>query len=301
MLDVSNLLHNAALLLVALALIGNVAAVATRARLHRAEVPAESRVAVGAGGPDTAFDEAHEPDAPAPHGLGWYSDRLLELSFVVLTISLVLRSIVTGHAPFANQFEFSTAFAWAVVGCFVYFEWRYKIRGLALLVLPITVALLFYASNLESDVSPLIPALQNSLLLTLHVFTAVIGNGAAAVSFAAAVLFLLHRHIPWKIPPSEEVLEEIGYRAVVLAFPMLTLMIVLGALWADTAWGRYWSWDPKETAALVTWLIYGAYLHARVIAGWRGNRAAWLLILGFVAVLFTFLGNHWFGGLHSYA
>lgn len=301
MLDVSNLLHNAALLLALLALLGNVVAVATRARLRRVNAPAEQRVAVGASGPDTTIESLGTPEPEEGRGLGWYSDRLIELSFVALTVSLILRSIVTGHAPFANQFEFSTAFAWAVLGCFAYFEWRYKIRGLALLVLPIAVALLFYASNLDKDVSPLIPALQNSLLLTVHVFTAVIGNGAAAVSFAAAVLFLARPHIRWKVLPSEEVLEEIGYRAVVLAFPMLTLMIVLGALWADTAWGRYWSWDPKETAALVTWLIYGAYLHARVIAGWRGNRAAWLLILGFVAVVFTFLGNHWFGGLHSYA
>ncbi len=300
MLEVSNLLHNASLLMVALALIGNVASVATHGRLKRSETPARQRVAVGASGPET-LDQMGSTDVEKGRGLGWYSDRLIELSFLSLTVSLVLRSLVTGHAPFANQFEFATAFAWAVLGCFAYFEWRYRIRGLALLVLPIAVALLFYASNMESDVSPLIPALQNSLLLTLHVFTAVIGNGAAAVSFAAAVLFLLHSRIRLRVLPSEEVLEEIGYRAVVLAFPMLTLMIVLGALWADTAWGRYWSWDPKETAALVTWLIYGAYLHARVVAGWRGNRAAWLLILGFVAVLFTFLGNHWFGGLHSYA
>lgn len=300
MLDVSNLLHNASLLMVALALIGNVVSVATQGRLKRAETPVQQRVSVGASGPET-LEDVGSREVEAGRGIGWYSDRLIELSFLTLTVSLVLRSLVTGHAPFANQFEFSTAFAWAVLGCFAYFEWRYKIRGLALLVLPIAVALLFYASNMESDVSPLIPALQNSLLLTLHVFTAVIGNGAAAVSFAAAVLFLLHSKIRLRILPSKEVLEEIGYRAVVLAFPMLTLMIVLGALWADTAWGRYWSWDPKETAALVTWLIYGAYLHARVVAGWRGNRAAWLLILGFVAVVFTFLGNHWFGGLHSYA
>ena len=80
----------------------------------------------------------------------------------------------------------------------------------------------------------------------------------------------------------------------------MTMVIVLGAVWAEIAWGRYWSWDPKETAALMTWLIYGAYIHARVTKDWRGNRSAWLLILGFVAVIFTFFGNHWFGGLHSY-
>ena len=91
--------------------------------------------------------------------------------------------------------------------------------------------------------------------------------------------------------PSPLVLDEIGYRAVVVGFPFLTLTIILGAVWAETAWGSYWSWDPKETASLVTWFIYGAYLHARVMRGWRGNRAAWLLVIGFVATLFTYFGN----------
>ena len=299
MLDFSNQLHNATLLLLVVALVGHIVVLATRAKQSQAT---KNRVLAGAGG--QAMDELRD-DAPAPSGksrnLGWFSDRITELAFVLLTACLALRTLVTGHAPFANQFEFSTAFAWAVLGVFIYFEWKHQIRGLALLVLPVALALMFYASNLDNTISPLIPALQNSLLLTLHVATAVIGNGAAAVSFGAAVLFLLRPYLKVRGIPSQEVLEEAGYRAVVLAFPMLTLMIVLGALWADTAWGRYWSWDPKETAALVTWLIYGAYLHARVVAGWRGSRSAWLLILGFAAVVFTFLGNHWFGGLHSYA
>lgn len=105
----------------------------------------------------------------------------------------------------------------------------------------------------------------------------------------------------WKGWPRPEVLDDLGYKATVVTFPMLTLMLILGALWANVAWGRYWGWDPKETAALVTWLIYGAYLHARVTRSWRGSRSAWLLILGFVAVIFTYLGNLFFGGLHSYA
>ena len=101
--------------------------------------------------------------------------------------------------------------------------------------------------------------------------------------------------------PKPLVLDDIGYRAVVVGFPFLTLTIILGAIWANTAWGTYWSWDPKETASLVTWFIYGAYLHARVMRGWRGNRAAWLLVLGFLATVFTYFGNLFFGGLHSYS
>jgi cytochrome c-type biogenesis protein CcsB len=97
------------------------------------------------------------------------------------------------------------------------------------------------------------------------------------------------------------VLDEIAYRAVMVGFPMMALVLILGALWAQIAWGSYWSWDPKETASLVTWLIYGGYLHARVVRGWRGQRSALLLILGFGATLFTYFGNYFFGGLHSYA
>lgn len=304
MLEISQFLHNAALLLLLVALAANVVVVATVGRLQvGAEVkePALARVG-GSASPPTVDVQGGGSAVPASHrrGVGWYADRLTELGLVALTVSLVLRAIVTGHAPFANQYEFATAFVWGVLVTFIYFEWRYSIRGMALLVLPFAVAMLFYASNLEQEASPLVPALQNSLLLTLHVAAAVIAYGAAAVAVAAAGLYLLRPHLRWAGMPKGEVLEEIGYRSMVVSFPMLTIMIILGALWADIAWGRYWSWDPKETAALVTWLIYGAYLHARVIGGWRGKRAAWLLVLGFAAVVFTFFGNHWFGGLHSY-
>ena len=148
-----------------------------------------------------------------------------------------------------------------------------------------------------------IPALQNHLLLNLHIGSAILAYGAAAVSFGAAVFYLAYPWLSTKIKhlPSRGLLDDIGYKAATVSFPMLTIAIVLGAVWANTAWGRYWGWDPKETAALVTWLIYGAYLRARVTRGWRGTRRAWLLVLGFAAVLFTYFGNHFFGGLHSYA
>lgn len=204
-----------------------------------------------------------------------------------------------GHAPFANQYEFAISFAWGITAAFVWFDWRYNIRAIALAVLPVVLALLLYATTQDAEPSPLVPALQNSVLLTLHVFTAALSYGAACVSFGAAVLYLLHPHVPWHLPSLEK-LDDVGYRGVVATFPLLTVMIILGALWADTAWGRYWGWDPKETAAFVTWLIYAAYLHARVVRDWRGKRAAWLLVLGFAAVMFSYFGNHFFGGLHSY-
>jgi cytochrome c-type biogenesis protein CcsB len=216
-------------------------------------------------------------------------------------VCLVARTVETGHGPFANQYEFSVAFGWGVLAAYVFAEWQYHVRTLALVVLPIAAALLAYAMTVGSAAIPLVPALQNSQLLTLHVAFAILAYGALSVACAAGVLYLIQPESGRKGLPRPELLDEIAYRAVIVAFPMLTLVIVLGAVWANQAWGTYWSWDPKETASLVTWLIYGAYLHARVARGWRGRKAAWLLMLGFAAVLFTFFGNLFFGGLHAYS
>ncbi|MBI2862682.1 MAG: cytochrome c biogenesis protein CcsA, partial [Chloroflexi bacterium] len=161
--------------------------------------------------------------------------------------------------------------------------------------------MLMYAATISSRIDPLVPALQNNLLLSLHVAVAILAYGTFAVAFAAAVLYLVQRQGGADWLPEAPILDDIGYRAVVLGFPLMALVIILGGLWADTAWGRYWGWDPKETASLVTWLIYGGYLHARTLRGWKGTRSALLLILGFAAVLFTYFGNLFFSGLHSYS
>jgi cytochrome c-type biogenesis protein CcsB len=154
---------------------------------------------------------------------------------------------------------------------------------------------------LPARIDPLIAALQNNTLLTIHVAMAIISYGAFACAFAAGVLYLANRgdRVGWL--PSREILDEIGYKAVIIGFPAQSLLLVLGAIWAHTAWGRYWGWDPKETAALFTWLIYGVYLHARAQRGWHGTRTAWMLLAGFGAVLFTFYGNYFLGGLHTYS
>jgi ABC-type transport system involved in cytochrome c biogenesis permease subunit len=209
--------------------------------------------------------------------------------------------IATHHGPFANMYEFSMAFAFGVLATYMWFERKYHQRILALVALPIALAMMLYAATIPADIEPLVPALQNNLLLTVHVAVAIVAYGSFAIAFAASVLYLLQPSGGrWGLP-KPQVLDEMGYRAVVVGFPFLTLTIILGAVWANTAWGTYWSWDPKETASLVTWFIYAAYLHARVMRGWRGNRAAWLLVLGFAATLFTYFGNLFFGGLHSYS
>ena len=241
-----------------------------------------------------------EPTAAPPRSLALYGTYFTQLALAFLTLSLIFRAIETGHGPFANQYEFSVAFAWGMVATYVYFEHRYHVRTRALLIHPIAAALLLYAMTVGATAVPLVPALQNNLLLTVHVALAIIAYGAFSVACAAAVLFLIQPEGGRRGLPKPALLDEIGYRAVIIAFPLLTMVIILGAVWAQIAWGTYWSWDPKETASLLTWLIYGAYLHARVVRGWRGRRAAWLLMAGFAAVLFTFFGNLFFGGLHSY-
>jgi cytochrome c-type biogenesis protein CcsB len=222
-------------------------------------------------------------------------------SFLFLTTSLGLRWAAAGHGPFTNMHEFSVAFAWAVVGTYLFFETRYGLRILAVFVLPIAMGMLLYAATLPADIEPLVPALQNDVLLTLHVAVAVAAYAAFAVAFGAAVLYLVQDFARKSWLPTPSTLDEVGYRAVIFGFPMMALVILLGALWADIAWGRYWSWDPKETASLATWLLYGGYLHARVVPGWRGRRSALLLMIGFAAVLFTYFGNYFLGGQHSYA
>ncbi|MCL1838765.1 MAG: c-type cytochrome biogenesis protein CcsB [Propionibacteriaceae bacterium] len=220
------------------------------------------------------------------------------IAFVLVTAYLGMRMAITGHGPFSNQHEFAVAFTWGILAAYLVALWRYKVRMLALLVLPVAAGLLVYAFQMGTEVQSLVPALQDKLLLTIHVGFAVLSYGAACVSFGAAVLYLLHPVFKFKL--SRETFDEIGYKAAVVTFPLMTIMILLGALWAQTAWGRYWGWDPKETAALVTWLVYGAFLHARIARGWRGTRSAVLLIVGFAAVMFAYFGNHFFGGLHSY-
>jgi ABC-type transport system involved in cytochrome c biogenesis permease subunit len=243
-----------------------------------------------------------ETDGPSPaiKTAGRYGTILSVNAFGFLTASIIARWLAAGHGPFSNMYEFSLAFAWGAMGIYLYFESQYHARSLALLVLPIALGMLLYATTVPDDIQPLVPALQQDLLLTIHVATAVIAYGAFAVGCGAAILFLVRSkgHVSWL--PELTTLDEVGYRSVMIGFPMLALTIILGAVWADIAWGRYWSWDPKETAALVTWLVYGGYLHARVIRGWRGERSAYLLLLGFAATAFTYYGNYFFGGLHSY-
>jgi cytochrome c-type biogenesis protein CcsB len=158
--------------------------------------------------------------------------------------------------------------------------------------------------NMLAPSQQLIPALQDQAILTVHVAVAIFAYSLFCVAFGAGLIMLIQggegQRYRWL--PSAEAADTLGYKAVIVGFPLLALTLILGAYWANYAWGSYWSWDPKETSALVTWLIYAVYLHARGIRGWRGKRIAWLLALGFLATLFTYYGVSFFvPSLHSYA
>lgn len=238
---------------------------------------------------------------PRPAAFGRYGSILGWLGFAFLTPWLVFRTLATGHGPFANMHEFAVAFAWGMLGAYHWFGRAYQLRVLGLLVLPLATGMMVYAATVPSTIEPLVPALQNNLLLTVHVAVAIVAYGSFSIAFGAAVLFLIQpAGSRWGLP-EPAILDEVGHKAVVIGFPFLTATIVLGAIWAEVAWGSYWSWDPKESASLVTWLIYAAYLHARIVRAWTGRRAAILLLVGFAATLLTYFGNYFFGGLHSYA
>ncbi len=225
------------------------------------------------------------------------------VAFVLVGVGMLIRAYLVGRGPWGNLYEFSVAFGFGIMLSYVYLGRRYPIRAIAFLPIGVAFFLLAYAFTLPAEISPLVPALDNAPLLTIHVAMAMLSYGIFAVSFGAAVGYLVQgreNRVSW-LPPAK-VLDEVAYRAVIIGFPIFATLIILGSWWASIAWGRYWGWDPKETSALVTWLIYAVYLHARSQRGWAGRPAALILVIGFAAILFTYLGgNLFFGGLHSYS
>jgi cytochrome c-type biogenesis protein CcsB len=224
------------------------------------------------------------------------------LAVVLLGLSLAGRAVAVGRGPWGNMFEFTVAFGFTILAGFLVLERRYPIRSLGFIPFGVALTLLLYGSSLPNEVKPLVPALQNAPLLTIHVGMATIAYGIFATSFAAGVAYLIQGQgdrFAWL--PSHKVLDEVAYRAVIVGFPIFATMIILGSWWASIAWSRYWGWDPKETAALVTWLVYAVYLHARNQKSWAGRPAALLLVLGFGMVLVTYSGSLWFSGLHAYS
>ncbi len=233
---------------------------------------------------------------------------------IVQTIALILRWIESyrlgiGHAPLSNLYESLIFFAWVIVLLYLIIEWRIKSRNLGAFIIPFAFISMAYASfspDVKSRIQPLIPALQSNWLIS-HVITSFLGYAAFTIAFGLALMYFLKGREKstspgffFKMLPGKDILDELSYQSIVMGFIFLTLGIITGSVWAYSAWGSYWSWDPKETWSLITWLIYATILHSRFVRGWRGRRMAIMSIIGFASVLFTYFGVNYLPGLHSY-
>nr|MBQ6242201.1 c-type cytochrome biogenesis protein CcsB [Lachnospiraceae bacterium] len=227
---------------------------------------------------------------------------VLLAAFVLQTVSIAARGIHAGRLPLTNQYEFASAFAWGIALCFLIFVRKYRFDVLGTFIAPVIFLIIGYASMQSREIHELMPALQSSWL-GFHVSMAIIGYGAFGVAFGVALAYLVRDTFPGSLKgiPEEKTLDLIIYRAVALGFLFLTLCMITGAIWAKRAWGSYWSWDPKETWSLITWLIYAIFLHLRLRKGMTGRKAAVFAVIGFLCVIFTYVGvNTLIAGLHSY-
>ena len=230
------------------------------------------------------------------------ANGILGAGMLVHLAYIITRWVTAGRPPFSNMFESLVLFSWAVAVIYLLLRIRVNIPLLAAPAALMSGVVLVYASAFfPSDIQPLVPALRSNWL-TFHVFTCFLGYAGFAVSFFAGIgLLFANRAGSATTPEAREILEVVMARTISFGFIFLSLGIVTGAVWANSAWGTYWSWDPKEVWSLITWLIYAAFLHCRFMRGWRGNRAAWISVLGFISVLFTYVGvNLLLSGLHSY-
>jgi cytochrome c-type biogenesis protein CcsB len=212
-----------------------------------------------------------------------------------------------GHAPLSNLYESLVFFALMIAVLYLIMERKYGFRTIGAFAMPLAFLSMAYAS-LSPDVSdriqPLLPALKSNWLIA-HVVTCFIGYAAFAVAFSLSLMYLITQEAGGRGTlrsrlPDKRLLDELTHQMVMFGFLFLTAGIITGAVWANSAWGRYWGWDPKETWSLITWFVYASLLHARLMRGWQGRRIAVLSLAGFAAVLFTYFGVNLLPGLHSY-
>lgn len=209
--------------------------------------------------------------------------------------------LIIYQVPLSNFYESLVFFSWCLACLTLFFLHRYPESFLGVAGGLLASLFLAYASlGVDSSIKPLMPALKSNWLL-VHVITCFLGYAAFGLAFGAGFVYLIQALTSRPKTPAPPLMDRLIYRAAVIGFIFLTLGILTGAVWAETAWGRYWSWDPKETASLITWFIYAALLHARLVQGWQGRPIAWLAVVGFGAVLFTYFGvSFLLTGLHSY-
>jgi cytochrome c-type biogenesis protein CcsB len=235
---------------------------------------------------------------------------MMALGSILLFAGVVARGISANHVPWGNMYEFSITGALAFTVAYLIALRKHDLRWLGLFVsLAALLTLGTAVTLLYRDSSPLVPAL-NSPWLVIHVIAAIISGGVFLLAnvISASYLYLdsMERkggRKPWAMRlPELETLDQLSYRLVAFVFPLWTFSVIAGAIWAESAWGRYWGWDPKETWAFITWVAYAAYLHARVTIGWRGRRAAWLCLFAGSTFLFNYVYiNVWGTGKHTYS
>ncbi|MDA3785862.1 MAG: c-type cytochrome biogenesis protein CcsB, partial [Deltaproteobacteria bacterium] len=226
---------------------------------------------------------------------------------ILHTITLVARYFAAGHTPLTTHHDTVSFFAWSVTWAFLSFRWRYQIKNFGTFVSLVILALITIALFSSQAINVLPPALQ-SLWLPIHASIAIAANGFLALGFCGGIMYLLQERelkkkrfgLFYHRLPSLEALDNLSQHCLTIGFPLLTLGIMTGSLWAKQAWGAYWQWDPKETWSLITWLLYAGLLHQRFAIGWRGRRTAIMSVIGFAAVLFTLWGvNFLLSGAHT--
>ncbi len=244
--------------------------------------------------------------AALPSAIG---TALLSAGLGLTLVAVVARGAAAGRTPWSNMYEFTVVGVAAVVTAYLVLASRPRTRVVrrgAVWVAAAAALFLGLASTvLYTPAAGLIPVLDSAWLV-IHVAAAIVAGGLFTVGAVMTVLHLLEarrlRRRGGATTSLADSLEQAAQTAYTVAFPIWTFAVIAGAIWAENSWGRYWGWDPKETWAFITWVLYAAYLHAQATGGWRGTRASWLALAGYAAFLFNFVGvNIWVGGLHSYA
>ena len=219
------------------------------------------------------------------------------MGFLFHTANIVVRYVEGGHIPVTNMHEAASFFSWCVLILFFFHEFRYKLGLLSSFIMPIVFVFMFSSSVFPREIKVLSPELQ-SYWFGIHVILAFLGDAAFAMACGIGAMYLVQERFVksrrlgglFQKLPSLQTLDEINYHLITLGFPLLTFAMITGIIWANSAWGTYWRWDPKEVWSLITWLIYALVIHLRLTIGWRGRKAAILSIIGFALIVFAFFG-----------
>jgi cytochrome c-type biogenesis protein CcsB len=229
----------------------------------------------------------------------------MKAAFFLHTAAIIVRTINAKYIPLTNQYEFASCFAWGICLLFLLIDKKYSIRVMGTFISPIISIILLYAAAQPKEIRPLLPVIQNNWIL-MHVITAVLSYGTFASACAASIIYLIcERSGRDRVIQSGfkhlHVLSVLSHRLISLGFITLTAVILSGAIWADRVWGSYWQWDPKETLSLITWIVYTVYFHMRTNRRCNNKASAWYAIVGFITVLFAYMGaNTFLSGYHSY-